>query len=259
MIKKNIKGITLIEILIGVVISSIMMGAMLTSYNVVNGSYSQIIDKASIGNSTRSFSEMLLRDIRMAGYKYFDDNKITTTDNNVDIPIEIKKSDNEKCCDTITIVYGDFNRNLVDDERYIRYKVQYTFQDSAENGVFQILKSKRKWDGSEWVAPVEELDTYLDEVVTDYVSEIELVAKDKLGNVISPPPSLSNENRDKVYSIYTVEIFLTFRSKKDFYQSIKPRNIVSLYADGRNQETNDRFLRESIILNAYTRNLESFR
>ena len=259
MIKKNIKGITLIEILIGVVISSIIMGAMLTSYNVVNGSYSQIIDKASIGNSTRSFSEMLLRDIRMAGYKYFDDNKITTTDNNVDIPIEIKKSDNEKCCDTITIVYGDFNRNLVDDERYIRYKVQYTFQDSAENGVFQILKSKRKWDGSEWVAPVEELDTYLDEVVTDYVSEIELVAKDNLGNVISPPPSLSNENRDKVYSIYTVEIFLTFRSKKNFYQSNKLRNIASLYADGRNQETNDRFLRESIILNAYTRNLESFR
>ena len=145
MIKKNIKGITLIEILIGVVISSIIMGAMLTSYNVVNGSYSQIIDKASIGNSTRSFSEMLLRDIRMAGYKYFDDNKITTTDNNVDIPIEIKKSDNEKCCDTITIVYGDFNRNLVDDERYIRYKVQYTFQDSADHFADFLFFSRRRW------------------------------------------------------------------------------------------------------------------
>ena len=91
MINTDIKGITLIEILIGIVVSSIMMGAMLTSYNVVNGSYSQIIDKASIGNSTRSFSEMLLRDIRMAGYKFFDDNLITETNGNLDIPIEIIK------------------------------------------------------------------------------------------------------------------------------------------------------------------------
>ena len=57
-------------------------------------------------------------------------------------------------------------------------------------------------------------------------------------------------------SRYRVTIF---RSKKNFYQSNKLRNIASLYADGRNQENNDRFLRESIILNAYTRNLESFR
>ena len=32
----NISGVTLIEILLGIVISVIMMGAMLTSYNVLN-------------------------------------------------------------------------------------------------------------------------------------------------------------------------------------------------------------------------------
>ena len=42
----NISGVTLIEILLGIVISVIMMGAMLTSYNVVNNSYSQVTDKA---------------------------------------------------------------------------------------------------------------------------------------------------------------------------------------------------------------------
>ena len=127
MINKNNKGITLIEILIGIVITSIIMGAMLTSYNVVNGSYSQVIDKASIGNSTRAFSEMLLRDIRMAGYKYFDDNLITTTGGEMYVPILITKNTSSECCDTITIVYGDFDRNLVDDNRYIRYKIQYSF------------------------------------------------------------------------------------------------------------------------------------
>ena len=258
MIKNNIKGITLIEILIGIVISSIIMGAMLTSYNVVNGSYSQVIDKASIGNSTRAFSEMLLRDIRMAGYKYFDDNIIPITNNEIDIPIEIIKNDNE-CCDTLTIIYGDFDRNLVDDERYIRYKIQYSFQPNPdENGVFQILKSKQKWDGADWGSSAEDRDTYTNEIVTDYVSDIEIVAKDNLGNIIDPPPSLT-DNRDKLYSIYTVEIFLTYRSKKNFYKSNKTRTIVSLYNTERNLEENDKFLRESIILSAYTRNLEAFR
>ena len=261
MIKKNIKGITLIEILIGIVITSIIMGAMLTSYNVVNGSYAQVIDKASIGNSTRTFSEMLLRDIRMAGYKYFDDNLITETENEMDVPILITKNTSAECCDTITIIYGDFDRNLVDDERYIRYKIQYSFQPNpGENGVFQILKSKQKWNDndSEWSSSAEDRDTYTNEIVTDYVSDIEIVAKDNLGNIINPPPSLT-DNRDKLYSIYTVEIFLTYRSKKNFYKSNKTRTIVSLYNTERNLEENDKFLRESIILSAYTRNLEAFR
>ena len=38
-------GVTLIEILIGIVISVIMMAAMFTSY-AVNNTYSQVIDKA---------------------------------------------------------------------------------------------------------------------------------------------------------------------------------------------------------------------
>ena len=258
MIEKNNKGITLIEILIGIVITSIIMGAMLTSYNVVNGSYAQVIDKASIGNSTRAFSEMLLRDIRMAGYKYFDDNLVTTTGGNMDIPIEIIKNDGV-CCDTITIIYGDFDRNLVDDNRYIRYKIQYSFQPNPdENGVFQILKSKQKWDDSDWSSSAEDRDTYTNEIVTDYVSDIEIVAKDNLGNIIDPPPSLT-DNRDKLYSIYTVEIFLTYRSKKNFYKSEKTRTIVSLYDTERNLIEDDKFLRESIILSAFTRNLEAFR
>ena len=258
MIEKNNKGITLIEILIGIVITSIIMGAMLTSYNVVNGSYAQVIDKASIGNSTRAFSEMLLRDIRMAGYKYFDDNLVTTTGGNMDIPIEIIKNDGV-CCDTITVIYGDFDRNLVDDNRYIRYKIQYSFQPNPdENGVFQILKSKQKWDDSDWSSSAEDRDTYTNEIVTDYLSDIEIVAKDNLGNVIDPPPSLT-DNRDKLYSIYTVEIFLNYRSKKKFYKSEKKRTIVSLYDSKRNLEKTDKYLRESIILSAFTRNLEAFR
>lgn len=106
---KNIKGITLIEILISIVISTLMMAAMFTSYNVVNGSYSQIIDKANISNSSRVFVEMITKEIRMAGFKYFDDNKLTNTNNIFDIPIEIQKDPANTCCDKLIIIYGDFD------------------------------------------------------------------------------------------------------------------------------------------------------
>ena len=169
MINKNIKGITLIEILIGVVISSIMMGAMLTSYNVVNGSYRQVIDKASIGNSSRTFSDMLLRDIRMAGYKHFDDPLITFEDNsNPNIPIEIVKNANNTCCDRITIVYGDFDRNLADERRFKRFKATYSSRASTtDDGVFQILKTNQQWNNTaeQWEDNADNFETYTDEVV----------------------------------------------------------------------------------------------
>ena len=60
---KNIAAFTLIEILIGVVISSIMMAAMYTTYSVVNNSYGQVVDKAKISRSGRDIVEMLMRDI----------------------------------------------------------------------------------------------------------------------------------------------------------------------------------------------------
>ena len=74
MIKKNYKsiaGLTLIEILIGIVITTIMMGAMYTSYAVVNQSYSQVSAKAKISKGSRDLITMLMRDVRMAGFKYY--------------------------------------------------------------------------------------------------------------------------------------------------------------------------------------------
>ena len=49
----NIAGVTLIEILIGILISVVMMGAMFTSYNVVNNSYSQVTDRAKISTARK--------------------------------------------------------------------------------------------------------------------------------------------------------------------------------------------------------------
>ena len=68
--KKNITAFTLIEILIGVVISAIMMAAMFTTYTVVSNSYSQVSDVAGISRSGRDIVTLMMRDIRLAGFKY---------------------------------------------------------------------------------------------------------------------------------------------------------------------------------------------
>ena len=66
-----IAGLTLIEIMIGIVITTIMMAAVYTSYSVVNQSYSQVSDKAKISRASRDIVTMLMRDVRMAGFKYY--------------------------------------------------------------------------------------------------------------------------------------------------------------------------------------------
>ena len=85
----SISGVTLIEMLIGILISVVMMAAMFTSYTVVNSTYSQVTDRAKISSAGRDIIGMLLRDIRIAGFKYYNDNIRTS---NLHAPIIITKS-----------------------------------------------------------------------------------------------------------------------------------------------------------------------
>ena len=68
---KKIAGLTLIEILIGIVVSSLMMAAIYSTYSIVNNTYNQVVEKAKISRSSRDLIELLIRDTRMAGFKYY--------------------------------------------------------------------------------------------------------------------------------------------------------------------------------------------
>ena len=80
----KISGVTLIELLVGVAVTAIMMGAMFASYTAVNSSYKQVTDKARISSSSRDIVGMMMRDIRLAGYKHYygvNDEGIPPSDN----------------------------------------------------------------------------------------------------------------------------------------------------------------------------------
>ena len=175
---KNILAFTLIEVLIGIVISSIMMAAMYTTYSVVNNSYSQVTDRAKISRSGRDIVEMLMRDIRMAGFKYRlgtntldfpsssylqfigGDTTIALShdpiiiEKNAPLGFSIdgggdptpKHSDDDKCCDRIHIVYDDFNQNDVN-QPYKRYKITYYATPVDEEGDprYAVFKTVQSW------------------------------------------------------------------------------------------------------------------
>ena len=176
----NIAGLTLIEILIGVVISSMMMAAMYTTYSVVNNSYSQVTDRAKISRSGRDIIGMLMRDIRLAGFKYYygtnaagipknDYLQYVGGDSSVkdshDPIIIVKNSlgyitdadeeaairedtinDADMCCDKIHIVYGDFDQTDTE-QPYKRYKITYFAMKSPNAGDthYGIYKTKESW------------------------------------------------------------------------------------------------------------------
>ena len=270
----NVSGVTLIEILLGIVISVIMMGAMLTSYNVVNNSYSQVTDKAKISNQGKVVLGMIMADIRNAGFKYYGDTVKTTNEH---VPILITKASNfNTSCDTIDIVYGDMQYDESKTPKYTfqRYKVTYSCERSKlpdksapplpgnkfpPINAFAVYKTKVIWDetGSNWKNPRTDGNdaTYEKQLVADYIEDLVFLPIDDEGKLINPPPTANNATKDKLYKIKTVDIALSIRSTKKFYRSDKDRTKFTLNNPLRKKIRNDKYFRETIVVTAHARNM----
>ena len=284
----NIIGLTLVEILIGIVVSMLMMGAMYTSYNIVNNTYSQVTSRATISRAGRDVVGMMMRDIRMAGYKFYGDNLFyvpgdtASTLEKSHAPIIItkkvgritpgdQKKSNDKCCDQIDIVYGDYDFDADPEEQFLRYKITYYglgqvpgkitgVEESEDKKIieyFAIYKSKKKWNESanDWEVCADQC--FKGTLVRDYLVDMEFIATDNKGKVIDPPPTPTNSNNNKLFSIKAVDVRLTFRSKRDFFKSDaeedEPRLMQGL--GNRSREFIDKYLRESILVSIHTRNI----
>jgi prepilin-type N-terminal cleavage/methylation domain-containing protein len=317
--KNNITGFTLIEILIGVVISAIMMAAMFTTYTVVSNSYSQVSDVAGISRSGRDIVTLMMRDIRLAGFKYHygtfsnantdypkrdylefvaGDTEETREDSHAPIIIykntlnyadiepdldeggsyvqglDGKHNPDDFCCDRIHIVYGDFvERDTA--QPYKRYKITYYAVpmqrvSSKEYGVneedptkyYGLYRSKSSWiqplgddTGGEWVHDSESgecLDCYRAELVREYLEDMEFIALDENGVMVEALPS----NMEKIMSIRTIDLRLTFRSssQKGYFKN-KINRMVKSFTDERTKQIDTRFHRDTIFLTVHTRNI----
>ena len=225
---KSIAGLTLLEMLIGVVISSIMMGAIYTTYTVVNNTYSQVTERAKISRSGRDIVEMMMRDIRMAGFKYilgtntrgwpsrsylkFVGGNTTIAESHDPIIIEKGESalgptdgsesriaiqghpdEGSKCCDRIHIVYDDFNQNHPT-QPYKRYKITYyaaplTDKDGQRYVAYKSLRSWSQTIDKDDGSWVDDCsECYIGQKIRDHIVDMEFVPLDAEGRVLSPLP-----------------------------------------------------------------------
>ena len=255
---KNIAGLTLIEMMIGVIITSIIMAAMYTTYSVVNKTYSQVTDRAKISRSGRDIIEMLMRDVRMSGFTYFlgindrsyptetyleflggDVAPIDSHDpliiiknqlgharmpaGSMPTPVTTWDAD-DMCCDKIHIVYDDFNQNDAT-QPYKRYKVTYYAIPTSEgtDQRYAVYKAKESWKQpltSNTGSWDSNCSECYSELIRDHVVDMEFIPFDQEGRVLLN----SNSAGDKMdvmnlYKIRTVDIRLTFRSHKEFYRT----------------------------------------
>ena len=268
----KISGLTLIEILIGIVITSIMMGAMYTSYNVVNNSFSQVTGRASVSAAGRDVSAMLIRELRMAGFRYygdnlyFDDGRGLNGEENNHYPIIIKEPA-DSCCDRIEIVYGDYDSNREGteiDPKFLRFKVIYFA--ALVDGNYNLYKVKLKWNNVDQnciyvyggtpdaIYPDSPITVKDAELLRKYVVNMEFVPTNEDGQVISTPLTV-NENEEYLNKIRTVDLKITFRSKDDFFKKKIIRKIESIKGAVRHVNQEDKFLRDSIVLSVFTRNI----
>jgi len=264
---KDYSGVTLIEMIIGIVISMVIMGAMYASYTAINSSYSQVTDKAKASQIGRNVLGMMMRDLRQAGFKFFEDN-ITNNDEPVNITKDRGGVDANivSDCDHIRIVYGDATLDANGNEVYERYRVTYFCSASqlldsngnpeATNAIF---KQKEEWVNNSWITNGN--NSYPQQLITDYVDDLVLIAKDENGFEIDPPPQddAANANRMRVFDIRAVEIALTTRSRNNFYNTTTrndgtDRTIFDIDSDTATP-INDLFLREITVLSVSTRNV----
>lgn len=123
-----LKAFTLVEMLMTLAISSIIIGATYSSYQMVANQYSKNIDVAQMHTSGRAIMRIIERDIRMAGFEYRDDNAIITY-GAISNALTITDSGNQ-CCDDVSIVYDYFDEAS---QKVERLKVRYWTKAYSSN------------------------------------------------------------------------------------------------------------------------------
>ena len=175
------------------------------------------------------------------------------------------------CCDKIHIVFEDFNQNDKL-QPYKKYKLTYyaspTQDADGSNQRYAVYKSKKSWiqkrssetaswpTEGEWVSDCTEC--YHEQLVRDYVEDMEFIALDQEGRKLSPDPSPSNNSaRQNLYKVRSVDIRLAFRSENEFFRfearAGKERQLSGFSRAIR--KYSDRYLRDSVVVTVYTRNI----
>ena len=180
LINKNQAGLTLIEILIALVITTIVLAGMYTVYSLVAKQFLQQTERGNVYNSGRNLITIISRDLRMAGFQHYN-NSASITD-----PID-------SSCEQICIVY-----DIDDGSSYQRRKITYYVDQDKEN----IYRKIEKESGGSYTV-LDEYKNEEDTLLAESVKQLKFTFYDKDGNKSS---SFSKDSHSTVEVEITIKI-----------------------------------------------------
>jgi len=223
---KSNKGLTLVEVLIAVVVSSIVMAAMFFTYDIFQKSYKGIVDRSVISQNSRNAISIMIRDMRMAGYKDFNQTDPLPTPT-------IIHTNNNNAPDEIQIIY-DENKN---DRVKIAYKLDK--ENPATDKYYFLAKARYVWKGG-WTNSTSQ-GGYPFEKVADYFEDMQFALKDSAGN------TTTQSNNIKFIEIYTI-----MKTPNEIHKQPLAQRFIS---DNRTILKTDKYLREDFFVSVYPRNI----
>ena len=158
----NQKGFSLPEMLVSIAISAIIMGAAFGSYTVIQNNFDWQNDMKSIGQSARAITNIINKDVRMAGYKDSDGSNITDAVTIRDCPGGVGCTGN---LDEITVVY--------DESSTVRRRITYyatPFPIGSTDGRNRLMRRLETCDPG-----VCNFTEVYDEPVADYIEDLQFV------------------------------------------------------------------------------------
>jgi len=258
---KNL-GMTLIEVLIAVTITSIMMLAMFSTYNMVNKSHKQVTNRAKISQSGRDVVGLISRDIRMAGYTYLA-SPLTGTENFLTIEITEGSGFNNQStdtCDTIKIIYDareltdetadNTNKGIIVPHKYMRLRITYKCSQYDQDKGFTVMKQIEHWDNSkqDWEIDTDE-GSYSFEEIQNYVQDMLFIPYDINGK------SLSTIDSSNIKNLRTIETSLIIKSTNELFKKANRTKVTTKTGRTVSENDPDGHLREIITVVTNTRNI----
>lgn len=223
--KNSEAGYSMIELLLATVVGAIVLGGAYTSYSLVAKQYNKNSAIGDVSDFAIPTLKILIRDIRMAGFKAVDTD-IESEYGKITDPFIVTDSGNA-CCDSIQLIYD----KATNERLRITYDVAPKINDTTRNALYMDVEQYQT--SGAWVS------LYTDALVADYVEDfqVEVIKTNSSGEPILINLNIVFRSRNKTNSTqgfekagyttgnYDFSITDSYY-REDFETSIYLRNLV---------------------------------
>jgi len=207
-------GVTLVELLITLVVSSIMVAAIFAAYMMVDRQYDKLSAVAELHQNGRSALGLMVRDIRQAGYLAFGSsaldggvNVVAITDCAGPLGPSVSPMPGFGCSDQITLIY--------DQDTNARFRISYWVQVIGGRG--QLRTTKQTCTDALMTVCA---NIYQNQLIADGVEDLQFVGR-QAGNF--------NANNDPVI----VDVELILRTNNEYQLTANWTSPSSAAGNGR--------------------------